>query len=105
MSGDWNSGTVQRLFPRSSPTTVKPTAASSFAMIAPMKPTPTTTTSAALSFSVISPPLLDLHRVVTRAAFYAGRVAIHLDPVLIYQLVVVSVWSRKSQHLPPNHIL
>jgi hypothetical protein len=45
MAGDWKSGTVSRSTPRSSPTTLRPAAASSFARMEPVMPTPIVTAS------------------------------------------------------------
>src|SRR5215470_1866307 len=73
-------------------------------MIAPMKPTPTTTTSTDLSFCAIFLCTPYLHRVVKRTASYADGFAIELYPVLINQLVVVPVRPRKSHHLPADHL-
>src|SRR5438067_3179944 len=50
------SGSVSRQRPRSSPTTLNPASASSFARMVPLKPTPTTTASTGFSFvAMVSP--------------------------------------------------
>src|SRR6266571_5295607 len=47
------SGSVSRQCPRSSPTTLSPASASSFAMIVPVRPTPTVTTSTGFNLVAI----------------------------------------------------
>src|SRR5690606_30940923 len=90
---------VPRSRPRSSPTTLSPSFAHSTAMIPPVHPTPTVTTSTLSNVVTISvPPLhLMLHTKRLRFNFYKVLTLDFID--------VGSLMARKVLHPPPFHIV
>src|SRR5260370_6935872 len=108
------SGSVSRQRPRSSPTTLRPDSASSFARIVPVRPAPTITASTGLSRVAMS--VLSTQQHMLRMAVVVGlgapfehvedrhRLAVVPHAVLVDKSPIDPRDAPEADHLPPDPV-